>query len=81
MACALVAGPVVMGYLKGKLALRLFQQYEHLGRRYWGRHLWPRGYCVSTVGLDEAKIRKYIKNQDINESIEDKYDDDLSDPF
>lgn len=44
-----------MGYLKGKIALRLFQQYESLGRRYWGRHLWARGYCVSTVGLDEEK--------------------------
>jgi putative transposase len=32
-----------MGYLKGKMALRLFQQYESLGRRYWGRHLWARG--------------------------------------
>ena len=52
-----------MGYLKGKLALRLFQQYEHLGRRYWGRHLWSRGYCVSTVGLDEEQIRKYVKWQ------------------
>ena len=31
-----------MGYLKGKMALRLFQQYESLGRRYWGRHLWAR---------------------------------------
>jgi len=48
----------VMGFLKGKLALRLFQRYEHLGKRYWGQHLWSRGYCVSTVGLDEDKIRK-----------------------
>jgi putative transposase len=56
-----------MGYLKGKLALRLFQQYEHLGRRYWGRHLWSRGYCVSTVGLDEEKIRKYVKWQEKQE--------------
>lgn len=52
-----------MGYLKGKLALRLFQQDEHLGRRYWGRHLWARGYCVSTVGLDEEKVRKYVQWQ------------------
>jgi putative transposase len=37
----------LMGYLKGKLALKLFQQYEALGKRYWGRHLWARGYCVS----------------------------------
>ena len=35
--------------LKGKLALKLFQQYETIGKRYWGRHLWARGYCVSTV--------------------------------
>ena len=53
-----------MGYLKGKLALRLFHQYEQLGKRYWGRHLWSRGYCVSTIGLDEAKIRKYVQWQE-----------------
>jgi putative transposase len=56
-----------MGYLKGKLALRLFQKYEHLGRRYWGRHLWSRGYCVSTIGLDEEKIHKYVKWQEKQE--------------
>ena len=54
----------IMGYLKGKLALKLFQRYEQLGRRYWGRHIWARGYCVSTVGLDEEKIRLYVKWQD-----------------
>jgi putative transposase len=56
-----------MGYLKGKMALRLFQQYEHLGRRYWGRHMWGRGYCVSTIGLDEEKIRKYVQWQEKQE--------------
>jgi putative transposase len=56
-----------MGYLKGKMALRLFQQYESLGRRYWGRHLWARGYCVSTIGLDEEKIRKYVQWQEQQE--------------
>jgi putative transposase len=56
-----------MGYLKGKIALRLFQQYESLGRRYWGRHLWARGYCVSTVGLDEEKVRKYVQWQEQEE--------------
>lgn len=56
-----------MGYLKGKLALRLFQQYEQLGKRYWGRHLWSRGYCVSTIGLDEEKIRKYVQWQEQQE--------------
>ena len=56
-----------MGYLKGKMALRLFQQYESLGRRYWGRHLWARGYCVSTIGLDEEKIMKYVQWQEKQE--------------
>jgi putative transposase len=56
-----------MGYLKGKLAIRLFQQYEHLGKRYWGQHLWSRGYCVSTIGLDEERIRKYVKWQEERE--------------
>ncbi|MFC1959472.1 IS200/IS605 family transposase [Chloroflexota bacterium] len=50
----------IMGYLKGKLAIRVFNRYEHLGRQYWGRHLWSRGYCVSTVGLDEEKVRQYV---------------------
>ena len=48
----------LMGYLKGKMSIRLFQKYERLGKRYWGQHLWSRGYCVSTVGLDEDKISK-----------------------
>jgi len=57
----------MMGYLKGKLAIRVFNRYEHIGRSYWGRHLWSRGYCVSTVGLDEEKIRKYVKWQEAKE--------------
>ena len=52
-----------MGYLKGKLALRLFDKHAQLRKRYWGQHLWSRGYCVSTVGLDEERIRKYVKWQ------------------
>ena len=53
----------VMGYIKGKLALKLFERYEWLGRKYWGRHVWSRGYCVSTIGLDEEQIRLYVKWQ------------------
>lgn len=54
----------IMGYLKGKLSLRLFQKYESIGKRYWGRHLWSRGYCVSTVGLTEELIRRYVRHQE-----------------
>ena len=57
----------IMGYLKGKLAQKLFRQYKKLGSQYWGRHLWSRGYCVSTIGLDEEKIRKYVKWQEKHE--------------
>ncbi len=53
----------LMGFLKGKLALRLFDRYPALRKRYWGQHVWSRGYCVSTVGLDEERIRKYVKWQ------------------
>ena len=57
----------VMGYLKGKLAIRVFNRYRHLRKQYWGGHLWSRGYCVSTVGIDEEKIRKYVKWQEARE--------------
>ena len=54
----------VMGFLKSKLALRVLKQYPQLRKqRYWGNHLWSRGYCVSTVGIDEEMIRKYVKWQ------------------
>ncbi|MDM8543096.1 IS200/IS605 family transposase [Desulfococcaceae bacterium HSG7] len=53
-----------MGFLKGKSALKLFNRYEKSGKSYQGRHLWSRGYCVSTVGLDEEKLRKYVKWQE-----------------
>jgi putative transposase len=42
----------IMGFLKGRLALSLFRRYERIGKRFWGRHLWSRGYCVSTIGLE-----------------------------
>jgi len=54
----------VMGFLKSKLALRVLKQYPQLRKqRYWGNHLWSRGYCVTTVGIDEEMIRKYVKWQ------------------
>ena len=53
-----------MGFLKGKLAVKLFNRYPKFGRKFWGRHLWSKCYCVSTVGLDEEKIKKYVKWQE-----------------
>ena len=69
----------VMGYLKGKLAIRIFQRYEKLGRQFWGRHLWGRGYCVSTVGLDETRIREYVQWQENKEREIEKLQGNLFD--
>ena len=60
-----------VGYLKGKLAIKLLNQNETVKRRYWGRHVWSRGYCVSTIGIDEEKIRKYVKWQEKREKQEE----------
>ena len=53
----------VVGFLKGKSAIKIFDKYIGLKKRYWGRHFWAKGYCVSTVGLNEEKIRKYVRWQ------------------
>jgi len=52
-----------VGFIKGKSAIKLFDFHLELKRRYWGRHFWAKGYCVSTVGLDEAQIRNYVRYQ------------------
>jgi putative transposase len=71
-----------VGYLKGKSTMMIFERYSRLRRNFKGNSFWARGYYVNTVGLDEAKIRRYIKNQQSNESIMDAYDSDLDqDPF
>ena len=74
-----VAG--MIGYLKGKSSMIIFEQFSKLKKNFKGHHFWARGYYVSTVGLDEGKIKKYIRDQDENESIEDRWDTDLSHPF
>ena len=62
----------VMGILKGKTAIKLFKSYPALkSKPYWGNHFWSRGYCVSTIGLDENKIRRYVKYQEENERLEE----------
>lgn len=48
-----------VGFLKGKSAIRIFRDYLRVKQNFTGRHFWARGYCVSTVGLDEVMIRKY----------------------
>jgi putative transposase len=52
-----------VGFVKGKSAIKILDQYPTIKRRYWGRHFWAKGYCVSTVGLDEEQITKYVRWQ------------------
>jgi putative transposase len=56
-----------LGFLKGKLALRLFDHYPELRKRYWGQHVWSKGYCGSPIGLDEERILKYDRWQTAQE--------------
>ena len=53
----------VMKILKGKSAEYLRRDFPELGKKYWGLHIWARGYFVSTVGIDSATIQKYVKEQ------------------
>lgn len=68
----------LMGILKGKTAIKIFKSYPQLKKKpYWGNHFWSRGYCVDTVGLDEDKIKKYVKYQEEQERIEEQQSRDF----
>ena len=56
-----------VGFLKGKSAIRIHRQFLGQRRNFSGLHFWTRGYCVSTIGLDEQVIRQYIRNQEAEE--------------
>ena len=53
----------VMGYLKGKSSLMIFERHASLKYKYGNRHFWCRGYFVDTVGKNAKKIEEYIRNQ------------------
>ena len=55
-----------MGYLKGKSALMMFDKHANLKYKFGNRHFWAEGYYVSTVGLNEATIKKYIQRKQQN---------------
>ena len=55
--------PQIMGYLKGKSSLIIFDRHANLKYKYGNRHFWCRGYYVDTAGKNAKKIQEYIKNQ------------------
>ena len=58
-------------YIKGRSSHLLQREFPSLRKRYWGQHLWARGYFCATVGaVDEETIRKYIENQKWDEDVE-----------
>ena len=54
----------IMGYLKGKSAMMIFERHANLKYKFGNRHFWAEGYYVSTVGLNTATIQKYIREQE-----------------
>ena len=52
----------IMGYIKGKSSLIIFDRHANLKYKYGNRHFWCRGYYVDTVGRNEKKIKEYIKS-------------------
>ena len=72
----------IMGYLKGKSALMIFDEHANLKYNYGNRHFWSEGYYVSTVGLNKNTIKKYIQEQEIEDRILDKRSmKEYKDPF
>ena len=53
----------IMGYLKGKTSLMIFEKYANMKYKYGNRHFWCRGYYVDTVGKNKKAIEEYIRNQ------------------
>lgn len=71
-----------MGYLKGKSTLMMFDKHANLKYKFGNRHFWSEGYYVSTVGLNEATIKKYIQEQDKKDILKDKLSvKEYEDPF
>ena len=62
----------IMGYLKGKSSLMIFDRHANLKYKYGNRHFWCRGYYVDTVGKNEKRIAEYVRNQLLEDYTEDQ---------
>ncbi|KHN49137.1 IS200/IS605 family transposase, partial [Pectobacterium fontis] len=71
-----------MGYLKGKSSLMIFDRHANLKYKFGNRKFWSEGFYVSTVGLNEATIQKYIRDQEKSDLLSDKLSSkEYADPF
>ena len=72
----------IMGYLKGKSSLMIFDRHANLKYKYGNRHFWARGYFVDTVGRNKKQIQEYIRNQLTEDKIADQIElKEFVDPF
>ena len=72
----------VMGYLKGKSSLMIFDRHANLKYKYGNRHFWARGYFVDTVGKNKSALRNIFKNQLQQDQIADQMSlKEFVDPF
>ena len=72
----------IMGYLKGKSSLMIFERHANLKYKYGNRHFWCRGYYVDTVGKNTKRIQEYIANQLKEDQEEDQMPlNEYIDPF
>ena len=62
----------VVGHIKGKSAIHIARRHGERQRNFVGHHFWARGYFVSTVGRDEAVIRRYIRHQEQEDLRQDQ---------
>ena len=72
----------IVGYLKGKSSLMIFDKFANLKYKYGNRHFWCRGYYVDTVGKNTKKIKEYIRTQLQEDIVEDQISmKEYIDPF
>ena len=72
----------IMGYLKGKSAMMIFDRHANLKYKFGNRNFWAEGYYVSTVGFNEATVAKYIREQEKDDQIMDRVSTkEWKDPF
>ena len=72
----------IMGYIKGKSSLMIFEKYANMKYKYGNRHFWCRGYYVDTVGRNKKAIAEYIRNQLQEDEMADQMSiQEYIDPF
>lgn len=72
----------IMGFLKGKSSLMIFDRHANLKYKYGNRHFWARGYYVDTVGRNKKQIAEYIRNQLQEDEMADQMSiQEYIDPF